>query len=402
MKILLQSILFYPAIGGIENYLYYVSKELLKMGHEPTILCSQNPSNLPMKEVYEGIKIIRHPYYRLPTVPFALINPIYYIKKLLNFLEKDYKDYDTIWARYFYEAFASGKAFKGKMPIIFIQAAIASTLNSIDSKNFSLIKKIYSKSIIPQFNFIEKKAIEMSDKVVVLSCARKREIRDFYNLRNKKIKVIPPGVDLKVFKPSIREKYILRDLELPEDSKIILTVCRLAYGKNLEMLFRAFCRIKNKNTYLVIVGDGLERTYLEQLARKLKIIDKIRFLGTRKDVAKIYSIADVFVLPSKYEGFGHVFLEAMASGVPCIGLKSDYPNVIVATEEIIEDSKTGYCVDPYSIEDLAEKIEKIILNDELRHQMGCASRNICEKKYSWENHVINLIKLTENIKNNIQ
>ena len=81
-------------------------------------------------------------------------------------------------------------------------------------------------------------------------------------------------------------------------------------------------------------------------------------MGNRADVERFYSIADVFVLPSTYEGFGQVFLEAMASGVPCIGLSSDYPNIIVACDEIIRDGRTGYLADPYSIDVLAEKIEK--------------------------------------------
>jgi glycosyltransferase involved in cell wall biosynthesis len=396
MKIQLQNTTFYPATGGIENYLYYTSKALLKMDHKPTILCSQHQPNLPRKEVYEGIKIIRHPYYHLP-IPFAVINPIYYVKKLQKFLESDSADYDVIWSRILYEAYASGKAFKGEIPIIFIQAAIATTLIKIAATNTNLITRIYAKSTYPQHYLIEKKAIEMSDKVVVLSHSRMREICDFYNLSNEKFEVIPPGVDLEIFKPSGKDRALLKELNLPDTSKIILTVGRLSHEKNFEMLIKVFNKINNKNAYLVLVGDGLERPYLEKLVKRLNLTDKTRFVGNRKDVERFYSIADVFVLPSKYEGFGQVFLEAMASGVPCIGLKQDYPNIIVACDEIIREGKTGYLADHYSIDDLSDKIEKIISNDDLRDKFGLESRKICEKEYTWYRNVESLLSLSQTI-----
>ena len=397
MKIQLQNMSFYPETGGIENYLYYASKTLLKMEHEPTILCSQYPPDLPAEEVYDGIKIIRHPFYHLPSIPFAPINPIYYVKKLQKFLENNSANYDVIWTRGHYEAYASGKAFQGEIPIIFIQASIAATLGKIASVHSGLIKKIHANSIYLQRYLIEKKAIEMSDKVVVLSHCRMREICDFYNLSNEKFEVIPPGVDLEIFKPSEKDRVLLNELSLPDDSRIILTVCRLSHEKNLEMLINALNRINIKNTYLVIVGDGLERPYLERLVKQLNLINKVRFVGIRKDVERFYSIADVFVMPSKYEGFGQVFLEAMASGVPCIGLMPDYPTIIVACDEIIGDGMTGYLANPYSIVDLAEKIEKIISNNDLREKLGTEARKICEEKYSWEKTVESLLTLSQKI-----
>lgn len=149
------------------------------------------------------------------------------------------------------------------------------------------------------------------------------------------------------------------------------------------------------NAYLVIVGDGIERPYLEGLVKQLNLINRTRFVGTRRDVERFYAIGDVFVLPSKYEGFGQVFLEAMASELPCIGLRPDYPNIIVACDEIIRDGITGYLADPYSTDDLAVKIEKIISDDALRAKLGMESRKICEDEYSWEKSVGSLIALSQ-------
>jgi glycosyltransferase involved in cell wall biosynthesis len=224
-----------------------------------------------------------------------------------------------------------------------------------------------------------------------------KEICDFYNVKEEKIEIIPPGVDLEIFRPSEKDRKLLKELSLSDNSKIILTVCRLSHEKNLEVLIKAFDKINTKNTYLVIVGDGLERPYLEHLVKRLNLTNETRFVGIRKDRERFYSIADVFVLPSTYEGFGQVFLEAMASEVPCIGSKPDYPDIIVACDEIIRDGRTGYLEDPFSIDDLADKIERIIFNDDLRDTLGMESRKICEEEYIWEKHIESLLEQSQKI-----
>ncbi len=396
MKIQLQSTTFYPAFGGIENHLYYISKTLLKIGHEPTILCSRHQLNLPVKEVYEGIKIMRYPYYRLPSIPFVIFSPVYRAKKLQFFLKTHFKNFNTIWSGHPYSTYASCKALP-EIPVIYLQASVWPFILRYGYKRLNNIKKIALKVQNLQNYYIEKKAMEMCRKIVVLSKIRMKEISDFYNFPKDKFEVIPPGVDLERFKPRVKDKSLLNELKLGKKDKIVLGVCRLSRVKNISMLIKAFAKINLKHAYLLIVGDGSEKFYLERLTKQLNITNKVKFLGFRKDVERFYSIADLFVLPSIYEGFGLVYLEAMASGVPCIGLRSNYPNVIVASEEIIRDGQTGYCIDPYSVENLTEKIEEIISNNKLRYQMGQKAREICEKKYLWEKHVGTLVKLTEKI-----
>lgn len=135
---------------------------------------------------------------------------------------------------------------------------------------------------------------------------------------------------------------------------------------------------------------------MEQLVKRLNIANRTKFTGFREDIERFYSIADIFVLPSLYEGFGHVYIEAMASGVPCIGLKSNYPKIVVACEEIIRNGKTGYCIDHYSIEDLSDRMKEILLNRELKEKFGKEARNICENTYSWENHIKKILNLCSN------
>jgi glycosyltransferase involved in cell wall biosynthesis len=96
------------------------------------------------------------------------------------------------------------------------------------------------------------------------------------------------------------------------------------------------------------------------------------------------------VLPSIYEGFGHVYLEAMACGLPCIGIKSNYPSIKVATEEVITNGKNGFVV-PNSASELAEKIETLLLDEKLRKEMGEKAREKAEL-YTWKKHVNKLLE----------
>jgi glycosyltransferase involved in cell wall biosynthesis len=178
MKIQLQNTLFYPATGGIENYLYYASKTLLKLGHEPTILCSQHNPNLHIREVYDDIEIIRYPRYHLPKPLFAF-NLFYYVKSLQKFIRNNSKDVDAIWARHPYCAYASCKALP-KNPIIYIQATVWPFFLRYAYERLNIIRKIAFKVQNSQDYYIEKKAMEMCDKIVVLSKIRMREISDFY------------------------------------------------------------------------------------------------------------------------------------------------------------------------------------------------------------------------------
>lgn len=392
MRVQLQNYTFYPALGGIENYLYYSSKSLLKMGHEPTILCSRHIPQLPETEKYEDINIVRHPVYSPIIYP---IYPFYRTFRFQKFIEK-MVGIDIILSRHPHYAYASCKALKD-IPTIYIQATVYPKYREMTTKSSSLISTLKNKSFIPQEKYIEKTAIELSDKVVVLSDMRLKEISDYYGTPKSKFAVIPPGVDLDRFKPRKKDYGLLTSLKIPTKAKIILTICRLAKGKNVEMIIKAFEKTNLKNSsYLVIVGDGPEKGKLEDLCTKLNL-NQVIFVGRRNDVERFYSIADLFVLTSKYEGFGQVFLEAMASGVPCIGLKADYPEIIVASEEIILENENGFLADPYDFMDLAEKMDILISNDDLKLSMSEKARKTCEKHYSWDQHTKKLIKLIKSV-----
>jgi glycosyltransferase involved in cell wall biosynthesis len=120
---------------------------------------------------------------------------------------------------------------------------------------------------------------------------------------------------------------------------------------------------------------------------------EITFVGIRKDVERLYAPADIFVLPSKYEAFGQVILEAMAAGLPCIAFKRVLPEYQVASEEIIEDGVTGFCVDPFSKDELRDRLLYLIDHPDVRKKMGKMGRKACQTRFTWEGHVTRVLKL---------
>jgi glycosyltransferase involved in cell wall biosynthesis len=165
----------------------------------------------------------------------------------------------------------------------------------------------------------------------------------------------------------------------------LISIGRLLHWKGFDLGFRAFARLVHEfpDSEYWIVGDGPERKNLEQLARKLGIINKVRFWGAlpRSEALKKLAECDVLVHPSLHESGGWVCVEAMAAGKPVICLDLGGPALQV-TEE------TGFKIPAYApeqvVEDMMEAMRKLALDADLRRRMGEAGRWRVWEAFSWE------------------
>lgn len=136
-----------------------------------------------------------------------------------------------------------------------------------------------------------------------------------------RVTIINNAIDLEeyAFSPEIRQQY-RNELHIPDDTLVIGHVGRFMYQKNHAFLIEVFREVvkKHPNTILLLIGDGELRPAIEAKVQDYHLSDKVRFLGLRKDVKKLYNCMDVFVLPSWYEGLPVVAVEAQANGLPCI------------------------------------------------------------------------------------
>jgi len=392
MNIMLQNHTFYPILGGIENYLYYVAKAFLEMGHKSTILCERHHHTLPDFENYHGIDVIRHPYYNTPK-SMLFMKPKIVSDQIKDFISKHVENIDLIISRYPHYCFATC-SLGLKTPVFYVPPSVhwrqltkASLRCSLKVKFFNLVWK---KSI----DHLERESLLQSDRIIVLSKNMEDSLRDYYRLNGVKIYVIYPGVELGKFTRD-RDPRLIKELNIGRKDVVLLYVGRLSPDKNVERVIKEFKAINRRDVKLIIVGYGSDRGRLERMAKGLGLEKEIIFTGPRNDVERFYSIADVFVSPSKHEPFGQVILEAMAAGLPCIAFRKVVPEYEVAAEEMIENGVTGYCVHPCDNSEFRQRLLFLIDHADIRREMGEAGRKRCGGKFTWENHVSRLLDLME-------
>lgn len=142
-----------------------------------------------------------------------------------------------------------------------------------------------------------------------------------------------------------------------------ITIAGLFFHKGVDLLIKAFRKfiddINSKSINLIVVGNGPEKKKLENLTKKLNLVNYINFVGelNREKVASLLKKCHVFVLPTRFEAFGISFIEALACGLPVIGTKG-----VGGPDEIIKEGFNGYFIEIDNVEDLAQKMKEIYLN----------------------------------------
>ncbi len=171
-----------------------------------------------------------------------------------------------------------------------------------------------------------------------------------------------------------------QELKLPSDAPLVGIVCRLIEQKGVAYGLRAFALAAEKfpEAHLVIAGDGTLRDALEDEARALGIAGKVHFLGWRTDIPELLAALDVLLMPSLWEGFGLVMLEAMAQQLPIIGSR------VSAIPEVIVDGETGLLVPPKDVTALTAALETLLADAALRRHLGLLGQDRLEAFFSVE------------------
>jgi N-acetyl-alpha-D-glucosaminyl L-malate synthase BshA len=151
--------------------------------------------------------------------------------------------------------------------------------------------------------------------------------------------------------------------------KVLLHVSNFRPVKRVLDVVRIFERVSRElDAVLLMVGEGPERSSAQALARRLGLLDRLRFLGTQQTIEEIAGLADVFLLPSELESFGLSALEAMAAGVPVVG--SDAGGL----PEVVRHTESGFLLPVGDVEGMATRTLEILRDDEKRREMGAAAR----------------------------
>lgn len=240
--------------------------------------------------------------------------------------------------------------------------------------------------------------LNKAEKIITISRYTKYEILKLIGAKDqRKIEIITPAPSI------ISENYKQLDIKNLQNKyvnkKILLSVGRLVPRKGHDMVIKALPLVLKNNIKFkyVIIGEGNNKEYLQNLATRLNLLKQVDFLGALSDceVAKYYQLCDVFIMPSRetedkdVEGFGLVYLEANSFGKPVIGGKSG------GVEDAVLDGKTGFLVEPLDINMIASAITRLFLKPELARKLGETGKQRVATEFIWQNKANQLAKILE-------
>lgn len=377
-------------LGGAERVLFEQTTRLAARGHDVHMLTRRLPSHQSDDDVIQYVREWRYRVKQDNAVSlfaFTLRNG----KRLFETISKA-NNFDCINFHQPFSAFAvmRSDSCKNIRKVYTCHSLAFEEYASRNAKPNSFAKKIVHSFHLGSRRWIEKKVLNKSDLIVVLSRYTRDKLLDIYGVPDEKIAIIPGGIDLVRFHPPADKRAIRERLHLPQKKTILLTVRNLVPRMGIENLIRAMQEIVKSvpDIYLIIGGAGPLKDDLAMLSRRLNLDHYIHFTGFIPEDAlpEYYQAADIFVLPTiELEGFGLVTLEALASGTPVLGTP------VGGTQEILSRFDSRFLFKDISHESISRLI--IEMCHEYRNHPdqwqfdSRRCRQFTEKYYSWETNV---------------
>jgi glycosyltransferase involved in cell wall biosynthesis len=218
----------------------------------------------------------------------------------------------------------------------------------------------------------------ITDKVLVSSPRVWQDVRTWDRVPAGKLTVFPYGVRLDERHDSLNPAAIRAELGV--SGFLLGLVGRLEEQKGQRFLLAALPELSHEipNLTVLLVGEGREKEALKRQAEELGVSPLVHFLGTRRDLPRLFRALDLFVQPSLWEGLPLTLLMAMGAGLPVVGTK------VSGITEVIADGINGRLAPPGDSQALAEVIMELYRQPEFRSKMGAAARQTVEAKYSQE------------------
>lgn len=369
--------------GGMNVYVSELAQALSAIGLEIDIFTRSHGTHDQIEQLNDSTRVIHLTDGSLEEEPSALINSApTFTKKLMKFVESTDIQYQIIHSHYWLSA-SIGRALAGHLKIPHVTT-------------FHTLAKLKMQSGIggtepPARILAEESLIQTAEHIIAFSQNEKDAIVNFYGGRPQNVTTLPCGVDLSLFRP-LEQKESLKQLDL-SDHNVILCVGRLESLKGIDVLINSTSHINSPKPLKVIIVGGdsditYRQNYLQSLVEKLHLSHVVRFEGRiPHDLLPVYyNAADVCVVPSQYESFGLVALEAMACGTPVIASR------VGGLPTIIKHGSTGYLKSWRCPETFATSVEMIIKNPNLQTTMGKNARLRAESM-SWSNLANNIYEV---------
>jgi glycosyltransferase involved in cell wall biosynthesis len=332
MKVLQVINSFAPETGGAERLALQFHQAYLRQGIDSHLLSLMD---VPVIDVPNTYSLGLHTPYQVSA-----------LLRLYAFLSRgQWKNVDVIHVHLFPAQFL--------VPIAAKLAGMGARLITTEHNTFNRRRRIMLGRIFDHFLY------RFYRKIACISFGTRDTMAQWMPGASSKLVTIHNGIDLSMFSMNTCRR------TFHNKTPIIVSAGRLTEQKNYETAIKAIGIMRDQPFEYWIAGKGELEAPLQELVRSLDLEDKVRFLGFRSDLPQLFQQADVFLLPSRWEGFGLAVAEAMAAGLPVVA--SDVPGL---REVVGEEPRAGFMVDPMAPEVVARRLSELLENSELRSIMG--------------------------------
>ena len=346
---------FYPFIGGTEKQALALASHLVKKGVPVTIVTSRFEMEWPRSEFMEGVRIVR-----LCSPRVKVLGALVFLFCLAGYLVKHRRQFSHIHT-FQISYTSSASIFLGhllKKPSL-LKVASSGRGGDILKAQETLWGRL--------FLFMAKKA----SRIIAVSTTVEEELMAAA-VNPVKLSRIPNGVDVVRFRPGADKGRLRETLQLP-DKKTIVYTGRLSIEKGVDFLVRSFLKVERNGEYqLIIIGEGPEKEHIVHLLDNVHRGKPVLLLNSIDDVAGYLHAADLFILPSRFEGLSNSLLEAMACALPVISAR------VGGSTDIIEHGSNGLLVDVDNVEQMLDAIAYVFDDPRLAARLGKSARKTIE------------------------
>jgi D-inositol-3-phosphate glycosyltransferase len=376
--------------GGMNVYVRDLTRYLGRLGVHADVFTRSQDEHVPhvLHDLGCGNRVVHVPAGAetpLPKVELKKYIPEF-ITGINTFAQSKNIQYDLIHSHYWLSGLAAAELGKTwKKPVVHMFHTLALLKNQIAKTPEELESDLRIEG--------EREVIAIADKLVAATEDEKKQLTNRYSAPAGKIAVIPPGVDITRFYP-IPSDEAKEFIGIPKDERMLLFVGRIEPLKGIDILIRAIAQLRHADVlsecphYLYIIGGepepgikdmNKEMRRLQNLCQELGVGDLVLFLGKRDQdtLQYYYSAAEIVVMPSHYESFGMVALEAMACGTPVIATQ------VGGLQHLVQNEKTGFTIPNDNVEILEERLTQLICKKELREEMSRNSISYA-RSYAWD------------------
>ena len=368
------AIVCYPTFGGSGVLATELGKALADKGHSIHFITYQQPvrlSGFHANIFYHEVRVPTYPLFDYPPYETALASTM--VDVITN---------HNIQLLHIHYAIPHAAAAYMAKQILAKEGKHIPVITTLHGTDITLVGRDKTYRPVVTFSMTE------SDILTAVSDNLKEETYKNFDIK-KDIEVIHNFVDVKRFNKKPVDAF--KKLIAPNGEKIIMHASNFRKVKRVEDVLKTFLLINEKiPSKLLLLGDGPERSPIEEMARKSSAFDNIKFLGKQEQMEDILPIADLFLLTSEYESFGLAALEAMAAEVPVISTNAG------GLPEIIINGNCGYMSNVGDVEDMC-KNALLVLKDKATHDLFKANALAQAKTFDIENIVPQYEKLYERL-----